>query len=107
MNTELVQQWFEASNLMRVSQHDPEKLTLSDYSQLRRIVSNNILQEVKSISKDNSFIKNDLRGMLLERLDAGSFKRSLPEGQIQADLKVITSLCKTVHAKFSSHLVHS
>jgi len=95
MNTELVQQWFEVSNLMRVSQHDPERLTLSDYSDMRRVVSNNILKEVKNITKDNSFIKDDLRGMLLERLELGAFKKNLSEGQIKTDLAVITSLCKT------------
>ena len=96
MKTELVREWFEVSNQMRASQHDPEKQTLSDYSQLRRVVSNNILKEVKNISKDNSFIKDDLRGMLLERLDTGCFKQRIPEGQIKTDLKVITGLCKTV-----------
>ena len=96
MNTELVQQWFEVSNLMRVSQHDPERLTLSDYSDMRRVVSNNILKEVKNITKDNTFIKDDLRGMLLERLELGSFRKNLSEGQIKTDLAVITSLCKTI-----------
>ena len=96
MNTELVQQWFEVSNLMRVSQHNPESLTLSDYSGMRRVVSNNILKEVKNITKDNLFIKDDLRGMLLERLELGAFKKNLSEDQINDDLKVITSLCKTI-----------
>ena len=95
MNTELLQQWFEISDQMRASQHDPEKSTLSDYSDMRRVVSNNILKQVKTISKDNTFIKDEFRGMLLERLELGSFRKNLSEGQIKTDLAVITSLCKT------------
>ena len=33
--------------------------------------------------------------MLLERLELGSFRKNLSEGQIKTDLAVITSLCKT------------
>lgn len=95
MNTDLVQQWMEISNEMRASQHDPEKSTFLDYSALQRTVMNSILNEVKTISKDNAYIKDGFRGMLLDRVENGSFRKGLTTEQIQDDLKVITSLCKT------------
>ena len=95
MNTDLVQQWMEISNEMRASQHDPEKSSFLDYSALQRTVMNSILNEVKTISKDNAYIKDGFRGMLLDRVENGSFRKGLTTEQIQDDLKVITSLCKT------------
>lgn len=95
MNTDLVQQWMEISNEMRASQHDPSKSTFLDYSALQRTVMNSILNEIKSISKDNAYIKDSFRGMLLDRVENGSFRKGLTTEQIQDDLKVITSLCKT------------
>ena len=96
MNTDLVRQWHEISEEMRLGQHDPEKLTLMDYSNLQKTVKNAILNEVRTISRDNPYIKDGFRGMLMERIELGSFKRCLPTTQIETDLEVITSLCKTV-----------
>ena len=95
MNTDLLQQWMEISNEMRASQHDPEKSTFLDYSALQRTVMNSILKEIKAMSKDNLYIKDGFRGMLLDRVENGSFRKTLTTEQIKADLKVITSLCKT------------
>ena len=95
MNTDLLQQWMEISNEMRASQHDPEKSTFLDYSALQRTVMNSILKEIKTMSKDNLYIKDGFRGMLLDRVENGSFRKTLTTEQIKADLKVITSLCKT------------
>lgn len=95
MNTDLLQQWMEISNEMRASQHDPEKSTFLDYSALQRTVMNSILKEIKTMSKDNLYIKDGFRGTLLDRVENGSFRKTLATEQIKADLKVITSLCKT------------
>ena len=95
MNTDLLQQWMEISNEMKASQHDPEKSAFLDYSALQRTVMNSILKEIKTMSKDNLYIKDGFRGMLLDRVENGSFRKTITTEQIKADLKVITSLCKT------------
>ncbi|MDO4501526.1 MAG: hypothetical protein Q4B60_09695 [Erysipelotrichaceae bacterium] len=92
----LVDEWKEVSNSMRTAQgfELSKKQTDKDMDMLKREISNSILKEAKQLSSKSRFITKKFKGMLLERMEFGSFKQNIKIHDLIDSTRVISSLLK-------------
>lgn len=92
----LLEQWRAVSENMRSAQG----LTMSkartdkDLSALKRQIENSILKETRHLSSSNRFITKKFKGMMLEKMEFGSFKQKARITEIMDSTRVISTLFK-------------
>ena len=89
----LLEEWRAASENMRSAQG----LTMSnvqtdkDLSALKQQIENSILKGARHLSSSNRFITKKFKGMILEKMEFGSFKQNAKITQIMDSTRVIST----------------
>ncbi|MDO4501417.1 MAG: hypothetical protein Q4B60_09150 [Erysipelotrichaceae bacterium] len=92
----LVDEWKQVSNSMRSAQgyELSGKQTEKDLNSLKREIGNSILKEAKQLSTQSRFITKKFKGMLLERMELGTFKQNIKIHDLMDSTRVISTLLK-------------
>lgn len=97
---ELVAKWTDTSNKMRKAHGEElsENLLLEDYLQIQKEIKNAILKETRDVDKENLRINDAFKGMMIDRLENGRFKKNgMTQEELMESLSVITQLCKATN----------
>ena len=95
---DLLDQWLEISEKMRSVQGKSlsQDNTRKDLLAMKKVIGNAILNQCKDSSLDNRYITPSLKGMLLERVQFGQFKRGLSFDTIQLAMETFVQLYKSI-----------
>lgn len=93
---ELLEQWKEVSDSMRSAQGFEKSAleTSKDLEALKRQMQNSILKQTRNLSSQSRFITKKFKGMLLEKMELGSFRQGAKISDIMDATRVISSLLK-------------
>lgn len=94
----LLENWNNLSLEMRRG-YDADQaslLTNQDFDEIKRRIKNGILDECKGAAYDNTSISPNFRGLMMEKLSDGYFKKYTKEEQIENTVEVVSQLCKTI-----------
>ena len=96
--SKIIDQWYEYSMNTRIAQgiNLAQRNTDNDLDEIKKQIKNAVLNEVKEAGDDNRKIIPAFRGMLLEKLETGSYKKELGSYDIYESSKIIASLQKSV-----------
>ena len=83
---------------MRSAQGDElaQKTTYKDYGELKRVIANSILNEVKGAAVENTYISDELKGVMIDRLENGVIRKDIGLEDLIENTEVISTLCKAV-----------
>lgn len=94
----LLENWNDLSIEMRRGYDTDmaQMLTNKDFDDIKRRIKNGILDECKDAAYDNTSISPTFRGLMMEKLADGYFKKYIKEEQIENTVEVVSQLCKTI-----------
>lgn len=94
----LLESWNDLSLEMRRGYDSDmaQNLTNLDFNDIKKRIKNGILEECKDAAYDNTSITPTFRGLMMEKLSDGYFKKYVKPEQVENTVEVVSQLCKTI-----------